>query len=96
MYKVIYTEKARQDLKDLDNQIHKRIIQKIYSYSLMDNPMLLAKRLNNFQSGSYRFRIGDYRAIFDLDHKSKTPQRCLQRVNQYPAFPSFVVYYMYT
>lgn len=68
MYKVIYTENARQDLKDLDNQIHKRIIQKIYEYSLTSNPLLFAKRLKDFQSGSYRFRIGDYRAIFDLDH----------------------------
>lgn len=67
MYQVIYTEKANQDLGHLDFQISKRIIGKIYQYSLVENPLTFAKRLNNSEAGQYRFRIGDYRAIFDVD-----------------------------
>lgn len=67
MYKIIYTQKARQDLKSLDNQIHQRIIGKIYEYSLANNPLFFAKKLHSSPLGNYRFRIGDYRAIFDID-----------------------------
>lgn len=70
MYKIIYTQKARQDLKSLDNQIYQRIIKKIYEYSLSNNPLSFAKRLQNSPLGTYRFRIGDYRAIFDLDENN--------------------------
>ena len=67
MYKVIYTQKARNDLKTLDNQISQRIIKKINYYKKTDNPLSFAKRLQNSPLGNYRFRIGNYRAIFDLD-----------------------------
>ncbi|MEK7673032.1 MAG: type II toxin-antitoxin system RelE/ParE family toxin [Patescibacteria group bacterium] len=67
MYKVIYTSKARKDLKNLDLKITKRIIKKIKEYQETPDPLSFAKHLKNSILGSYRFRIGDYRAIFDVD-----------------------------
>lgn len=67
MYRVIYTKKADKDLDNLDFQIAKRITRKIYEYSLTPNPLSFSKPLKSSYLGHYRFRIGDYRAIFDID-----------------------------
>lgn len=67
MYKVIYTNKAIKDLERLEFQISQRIIKKINEYKTTNNPLTFAKRLTDSKDGEYRFRIGDYRAIFDLD-----------------------------
>lgn len=69
MYQVIYTEHAANDLRVLDKKIAQRIIQKIYFFSQQKNPIVFAKKLKNSALGQYRFRIGDYRALFDLDKR---------------------------
>lgn len=69
MYKLFYTPSARLDLKALEIKISQRIITKINYYTNTANPLIFAKRLQNSTLGSYRFRIGNYRAIFDLDAK---------------------------
>lgn len=71
MHQVFYTDKAREDLKRLERQIAKRIIGKIYFFSLQKDPLVFAKPLNNIELGQYRFRIGDYRALFDIDKKQQ-------------------------
>ena len=63
-YQVIYTHRAERDLDKLDNILRKRIGEKILK--MADNPFLYAERLSEPQIGSYRFRIGDYRVIFDI------------------------------
>ncbi len=68
MHKVTYTDSARKDLKALEVEIARRIIKKVYFFSTQDNPLRFAEKLTDFRFGSYRFRIGDYRAIFDADH----------------------------
>ncbi len=37
-------------------------------FSLQENPLLFAKRMSGMYSGSWRFRIGDYRVICDVIH----------------------------
>lgn len=69
MYKVFYTPTARADLRNLDYSIAQRISKKIFFYSNQKDPMQFAKRLSDSGIGNYRFRIGDYRAIFDIDSK---------------------------
>lgn len=51
MYKIVFTRRALSDLERLDSEIKKRI----------------AIKLSRKELGSYRFRIGDYRVIFDTD-----------------------------
>lgn len=70
MYKVIYTQKARKDLKNLDQGIADRIIRKINQYKKTEKPLFFAKNLKNSPLGHFRFRIGDYRAIFDIDENN--------------------------
>ena len=69
MYQVIYTEHARQDLKRFELKTARRIIKKIYFFSQQKTPLTFAKKLTEPSLGQYRFRIGDYRAIFDIDKK---------------------------
>lgn len=66
-YKIQLTQKAKEDFLLLDNKTQKRIASKMRFYIIQNNPLQFAKKLTNFQLGGYRFRIGDYRVIFDLD-----------------------------
>lgn len=71
MHKVIYTKLSVQDLKRLDVGFRNRIVKKIYFYSCQKNPLHFAKKLESPKIGTYRFRIGDYRIIFDVDKKGR-------------------------
>jgi len=65
MYKILITQRALKDIEELDEKTKKRIGEKLKFYS--PDPLRFATKLINPQVGSYRFRIGDYRAIFDID-----------------------------
>ncbi|OGC82074.1 MAG: hypothetical protein A2V81_02895 [Candidatus Abawacabacteria bacterium RBG_16_42_10] len=69
MHQVIYTEKANEDLRNIDYSVAKRILKKILFFANQKDPLAFAKRLTNTDLGAYRFRIGDYRAIFDTDRQ---------------------------
>lgn len=67
MTDVVYSAQARLDLKHLPNTIAQRIIRKVYFFSQQTNPLTFAKPLRDFALGQYRFRVGDYRILFDSD-----------------------------
>ena len=67
-FKLIYTNKAYKDIKKLDAIVKKRIGKKIEEYS--KNPLSSSKRLTNSAIGSYRWRVGNYRVVFDIDKKN--------------------------
>lgn len=58
---------AVRDLKKLPKEIQRRIIKKIDFYIASGKPLFFADHLVNYEIGSYRFRIGDYRVIFDIE-----------------------------
>jgi mRNA interferase RelE/StbE len=64
MYKILITDRASRDIEKLDISTKKRIGERLKSFS--SNPLNYAKKLINPKIGSYRFRIGDYRVIFDI------------------------------
>lgn len=70
MYKVIYSENSVKDLRRIDKTVAQRIIKKIKSFSEKKDIKLYSKALKGFE-GKYRFRIGDYRAIFTIDDSGK-------------------------
>jgi len=67
MHEVIYTKNARKDLKSLEPQLAKRIISKVFYFSKQKNLLKFAKKLQGTMMGDYRFRIGEYRIVFDVD-----------------------------
>ena len=64
---VFYTNQARKDLKALDSVIARRIIKKVHEYTQGDAPLQYATPLKGALDGLYRFRVGDYRVVFQID-----------------------------
>ncbi len=67
--KYYFKPSALRDLKKLPKNIRKRILDKLDFYMKKDNPFIFAKPIKDKTLGDYRFRIGDYRVIFDYDSK---------------------------
>jgi mRNA interferase RelE/StbE len=68
---IIYSETALKDLKGLEKVVAKRIVLKIKVNAEQTDQLLRAKSLTGELSGWYRYRIGDYRAIFSLDNNGQ-------------------------
>jgi len=69
MNALLYDSHAVRDLKKLPKSVQKIIVEKLSYFASQKNPLSFAKRLTNMDIGSYRFRIGDHRAIIDV-HKT--------------------------
>lgn len=67
MYRYEFTEQALQQLQKLPPETQVKIIKKLEYFISSVNPLFFAGHLTNFSLGQYRFRIGDYRVIFDLE-----------------------------
>jgi len=64
-YRLVYTRKAVRDIDKLDAAAKKRIGATLLRFK--DNPLQYAEHLTDPELGGYRFRIGDYRIIFDIE-----------------------------
>ena len=64
-YNLVYTKRAVRDIKKLDSTIKKRVGTTLLKYK--ENPLDFSEALKNSDLGTYRFRIGDYRVIFDIE-----------------------------
>ncbi len=81
VYKILYSEPALSDIKKLDILLKKRFKKKIEIYST--DPLNYAKRLVNSPTGAYRWRIGNYRVIFDIEGKNIVILRIRHRRESY-------------
>jgi len=67
-YKVVYTKKAIKSLKKLDKSVLKMIKAWIEKNLVdTDNPRNFGKALVANRSGQWRYRIGDYRVLAEID-----------------------------
>lgn len=64
-YTLLYTRTAYKDIRKLDIIVKKKIKKKIEEYAV--DPLQYAKRLINSSIGTYRWRVGNYRIVFDID-----------------------------
>ncbi len=67
-YKVIYAKHALKDVQKLDKVVKRKIAITILRYS--QNPIHYAVKLTSSELGSYRWRAGNYRIIFDISGKT--------------------------
>ncbi|MBI4991285.1 type II toxin-antitoxin system RelE/ParE family toxin [Candidatus Gottesmanbacteria bacterium] len=67
-YILIYTRYAVKDIDKLDLVAKKKIKKKIEAYS--KKPFLYGKKLINPAIGTYRWRMGNYRVVFDIDREN--------------------------
>lgn len=66
MIELQFSVTAQKDLSRLPKKHQRQIINKLEYYLSSPNPLRFASPLINYRLGQYRFRIGDYRLIFDL------------------------------
>ncbi|TRZ52503.1 hypothetical protein D4R99_02615, partial [bacterium] len=64
--KINYTKSAIADLVSLPKEAQKRVAQKMRFYAQVQNPIRFAERLTDFKDVNFRFRIGEYRILFDV------------------------------
>ncbi len=64
MFKIVLTARAVRDLEGLERKDQVKIASRLREYAVQ--PLNHARKLLSSKVGSYRFRIGDYRVIFDL------------------------------
>ena len=71
MYKVIYSKNALLDLRKIDKLMAQRIIKKIAFFAVQKDIFRFTKLLTGFEEKKYRFRIGNFRAIFKIGMDGK-------------------------
>lgn len=81
MYKILFTDSSKRDLKRLNLDIQKRIVEKLKEYS--EDPFHFSRKLQDTSIGTYRFRVGDYRIAFDINGKELVILRIRHRKDIY-------------
>jgi mRNA interferase RelE/StbE len=66
-YRIVFAGNSKKDLDKLDRVVRQRIAKKLQYFLEQDDPLVYARQLVHSSIGGYRFRIGHYRVIFDLD-----------------------------
>ncbi len=64
--RVEYTETARKQLKKLDKTMQTRILDYMDEIALLENPRSRGKALAENLRGLWRYRVGDYRVICEI------------------------------
>jgi len=63
-FRLVYTERAARDIRALDSGNRARLGQALRR--LEQDPGRNSKRLTQPALGTYRYRVGDHRVIFDI------------------------------
>ena len=64
-YKLVYTQRAAKDISKLQRNVKERIKRTLENYA--ENPLFYARKMADPTLGTYRFRVGNYRVIFDIE-----------------------------
>lgn len=67
MFTYEFTSISRKQLKKLPKDVQIRIIKKLDFFCIQSNPLRFADTLTDISIGHFRFRIGDYRVVFDVE-----------------------------
>lgn len=66
-YILRYAPGVHKDLHALDRVVARRIVAKLERYVESPDPFAQAKALAGKLAGFYRYRVGNYRIIFEID-----------------------------
>jgi mRNA interferase RelE/StbE len=66
-YKIEFTNSAKENFKKLDNSVKRAIIKYLERYNLCCNPRAFGKPLKYSLYGLWRYRVGNYRIIADIE-----------------------------
>ncbi len=63
----VFRPKSARDLKRLSPEIRQRIIEKLEYFAAQKSIESFSTPLTSIEIGQRRFRIGDYRVVFDIE-----------------------------
>jgi mRNA interferase RelE/StbE len=66
-YTLLYKKPAVKSIQKLSPQIRKRLKSKLEFFIAQEDPLSFAKSLTKPADAQYRFRIGSYRVLFDIE-----------------------------
>jgi mRNA interferase RelE/StbE len=66
-FKLVYKKPAVKSIQKLTPQIKKRLKIKLEFFASQHDPLVFAKALTKPSDAQYRFRIGNYRVLFDIE-----------------------------
>lgn len=64
-----WSHKADKDMHGFPKNLSSQIARKIQWFADQEDPLFFAEPISGAREKLYRFRIGDYRAIFTIKHK---------------------------
>lgn len=66
-YRMVFAGSSKKDIDKLDRVTRQRIAKKLQYFLEQEDPLLYARQLVHSNIGNYRFRVGHYRIVFDVD-----------------------------
>jgi mRNA interferase RelE/StbE len=66
-YRIVFAGSSKKDLDKLDKTTRQRIAKKLTFFLEQEDSMSYARQLVHSNIGNYRFRVGHYRIVFDVD-----------------------------
>lgn len=67
MTPIEFTNKSRRNFRKLSPKVRQRILRKLKRYATRPNPLHFADSITDADDKVYRYRVGDYRIIFDWE-----------------------------
>ena len=66
-YTLVYKKPAAKEISKLPDHIKKRLKAKLEWFIDQDNPLEFAQPLTKPADAQYRFRVGNFRLLFDVE-----------------------------
>jgi mRNA interferase RelE/StbE len=66
-YRMVFAGSSKKDIDKLNVITRQRIAKKLQYFLEQEDPLAYARQLVHSNIGSYRFRVGHYRIVFDVD-----------------------------
>lgn len=66
-YQLLYKKPAVKEIRKLPAQVRKRLKLKLEWFASQDDPRQFSKPLTKPADAQYRFRVGSYRVLFDIE-----------------------------
>lgn len=65
-YQLLITRRAKRDIEALDTVVRARLGKKLMQLAEAEDVRTVARALVDSRISEFRFRVGDYRVLFDL------------------------------
>lgn len=66
-YRMVFAGSSKKDIGKLERVTRQRIAKKLHYFLEQEDPLVYARQLAHSNIGSYRFRVGHFRIVFDID-----------------------------